>query len=169
LLGAWEGAVAGDRDRVAEVFGKSYAEVEAVLESWTRASDPLVRRDRDIWRTVTREEAWRWLSPYLNSNVFERFGSAAKAVLSELDPKYDRDSTEWYLANPNGAVPLHSRRLHKGMAETLCLLALRTEEGDAADAAKAVVWRTIRDVLARANDWRLWASIGSQVWRVEAV
>ena len=159
LIGAWDANQPSDRERVAAVFGKPYEEVEATLNPWRYANEPLVRRDKDIWRVVAREEAWRWLSSRLGKSDFERFTAAATQVLSEINPRYDLPAGERFYSNLHDATPAHSRTLHKAIAETLCLLALRTDESDVAGNAKNTVRRVVTELLAGASDWRLWVSL----------
>lgn len=159
LLGAWDAKTEGDREKVAAIFGRSYEEVEALLDPWTQSNDPLVRRSESRWRVVVREDAWRWLLPFLKPNHYERFREVAVQVLGELNPRYDLPSEQRLYANIYGAVPRHSHRLRRAIGETLCLLSLRPPQGDKVPDTAAVTRAVVSEVFKNAADWRLWASL----------
>ena len=175
LLGAWDSSCTADRTRVAAVFQMEYSAVESLLAPWAQANDPLVRcieyphsvktasgwvtTTEKRWRVVAREDAWRWLSPYLQRDHFDRFRDAAVAILGELNPRYDMPADQRLYANIHGAVPEHSHRLRRATGETLCLLSLRSATTSEATDPAAVAREIISEVFDSAADWRLWASL----------
>lgn len=159
LVGDWDGSSPRDRDRVAAIFGLSYLKVEALLVPWARANDPLVRRTGDRWRVAGRVDAWRWLAGNLTAEHCTRYAKVAEEVLGEINPRYGLRPDDRHFAAIRGAVPLHSRRLHRALAETLCFLSLRAVELSGRTKMPAVARGVIAKVLASAADWRLWASL----------
>jgi hypothetical protein len=129
------------------------------LRRWLYVNEPLVTCSQEIWRVVAREEAWRWLCHWLQKADFERFATAATLVLAEINPRYDLPSVRWFYSNLNGDIPAHSSTLHKAMAETLCLLALRTNESELSDRAKQTVREVVTGIFYSKSDWKLWASL----------
>jgi hypothetical protein len=159
LFGAWEGDCEEDQARIAEVFARSYAEVEAALRPWSETNDPLLRRDGQRWRVISREEAWRWLSLYLRTEQYRLFRRAAVSVLAELNPRYDLPVEQRIYAAIHGQEPRHSHRLRRAMAETLCLLSLRSPDTDEGRRAIGLARGIVTEIFAQADDWRLWASL----------
>ena len=160
LFGAWDANCEADRERITEVFAKPYAEVEDLLRPWTSSNHPLLKQTESHWRVLSREDAWRFLSPWLKAEHHVRFRSAATNVLRELNPRYDMPSAERIYAGIYKKEPRHSYRLRRGMAETLCLLANQAPDSEAGSQAAETVSAVVAQVLEQCEDWRLWASLG---------
>lgn len=160
LFGAWDADREADRERIAEVFGRPYAEVEERLRPWTLSNHPLLKRSGNHWRVLSREDAWRFLSPWLKDEHLSRFQVAATNVLRELNPRHDMPAQERIYAGIYKKEPKHSYRLRRGMAETLCLIALHGPDGEAGSQAGKTVSVVVAQVLEQYADWRLWASLG---------
>jgi hypothetical protein len=159
LFGAWDANCDADKTRIGEVFGQSYDEVETLLQPWATANHPLLRHVERNWRVISREDAWRWLSPHLRAEHYTRFRQAAVTVLAELNPRYDMPVDQRIFASIHKKEPQHSYRLRRAMAETLCLLGLRSPDTDAGARAVGLVRGIAGEIFAKADDWRLWASL----------
>ena len=160
LFGAWDANCEADRERITEVFAIPYAEVEDLLRPWTSSNHPLLKQTESHWRVLSREDAWRFLSPWLKAEHHVRFRSAATNVLRELNPRYDMPSAERIYAGIYKKEPRHSYRLRRGMAETLCLLAIHAPDSETGPQIAETVSAVVAQVLEQCEDWRLWASLG---------
>ncbi len=163
LIGSWDADVEGDRTRVEDIFRKPYAEVAELLGGWVKRNDPLMRRLGSTWGVINRQDAWRWLAPHLKGEDLARYHENAVSVLAEVDPRHNLPTDEQIFASIRGAVPNHSHRLRRSLGETLCLLALRPVDGAGAHAEESLARRTVQEVLARATNWKLWASFGESL------
>lgn len=159
LFGAWESNSESDRDRIAEVFARPYAEVENLIRPWLSANHPLLKETDGGWRVLSREDAWRFLSPLLREDHYRRFQAAATAVLQELNPRYDMPADKRIYAGIYKKQPRHSHRLRRATAETLCLLGIHAPDNDAGTRAGDAVRKVVEQVLENSGDWRLWASL----------
>ncbi len=159
LFGAWDANCEADQARIAEVFGQPYEEVELLLQPWAAANHPLLRHVERNWRVISREDAWRWLSPHLRREHYARFRQAAFTVLAELNPCYDMPADQRIYASIQHQEPQHSYRLRRAMAETLCLLGLRSPDTDESARAVGLVRSIVAEIFQRVEDWWLWASL----------
>ncbi len=159
LFGAWESESEADRDRIAEVFGRPYAEVENLIRPWLSANHPMVKEVQGEWRVLSREDAWRFLSPWLREEHYRRFQAVATAVLQELNPRYDMPADQRIYAGIYKKQPKHSHRLRRAMAETLCLLGIHAPDNGPGTKAGEPVRKVVEQVLENSGDWRLWASL----------
>lgn len=170
LFGAWDASSEGDRERIADVFGCPYDEVEKKLLPFLTSNDPLLRRHEKCWRVVYREEAWRWLCGHMSAEHYARFKTAATSVLCELNPRYELPEEERIYAGIRGAVPRHSHRLRRAVGESLCLLSLRSPEGPDGNRARDLARQIAGAVFKNSADWKLWASLDfALVFIAEAV
>lgn len=159
LFGAWNAKCEADTARISEVFGRPYEEVEKLLRPWITTNHPLVRQVDHNWRIISREDAWRWLSPHLRQDHHARFRQAAVTILAELNPRYDMPAKERIYAGIYKRAPIHSYRLRRATGETLCLLGLRPPTIEISARAIDLVRDIIGEVLAKSEDWKLWASL----------
>lgn len=164
LVGKWNGANPADRAAMEELLGKSYGEwIGGALDESMRPDTPLIQRN-EIWRVISRGEAWSALGPRLTNDDLNRFQSLALKVLGELDPVFDLPKETRYSASVHGKVLLHSRAIRDGVAESLALLgsrpaALRSCTRGKAEATAGIV---VRELLKNA-DWLTWASLNGQL------
>jgi hypothetical protein len=158
LVGSWDSKNTSDKEVVATLMGQSYEAVEALLRPWIKANDPLVRNNDGQWRVVGREDAWRWLAPFLTDTQISAFEDVALRVLSEINPRFDLPADQRVFAGMRGLVPTHSYRLRKAISESLCLISLRPAFSDGRG-SPAISQRIVSKVFDLEGDWRLWASL----------
>ena len=123
LAGTWSATNSNDFEKLSELAGTPYAELEQQLNRWALADDPPVRRVGNVWQIVSRQDAWALLSSFINESIIERFGQVTKEVLHELDPRFELPPEERWMANVHGKVTKHSGLLRHGLAEMLAMLA----------------------------------------------
>jgi hypothetical protein len=163
LVGQWEDDKPDDCSFVEALAGRKYAEVVTDYVGLSSQADAPLRKIGNRWRLVSHEETWELLSPYLTRDILERFRGIAVGALSESSPRYDLPPEERYLAGIKGKTLSYSDVIRAGLSRTFALMGSRPEHaGGCADTqglANYVVGRT----LERANDWRLWATLGSRL------
>ncbi|HEY3899577.1 MAG TPA: hypothetical protein VGM54_13235 [Chthoniobacter sp.] len=160
LVGRWFGENTLDRAAVEMLVGKSYGEwIELVRPETLRSDTPLTQRN-EIWKLISRGEAWDALGPQLTNDDLERFQKAALVVLAERDPRFELPPDDRLLASMRGKVLQHSPALRNGIAETLALLGSRPKsltsctEQKSESVARLVVRSLLKDA-----DWVTWATL----------
>lgn len=123
LAGEWNASNKDDCDKVAQLAGIPYDELDVQLDRWSKSSDPPIRLIDNIWQIVSRQDAWSLLSPFINSSVLDRFDQVAIEVLQEPDPSFEVPPKERLMANLHGKDVKHSGYLRYGLAEMLAMLA----------------------------------------------
>ena len=164
MLGKWKGDRPADREAIEILMGKSYGEwIEAARGESLRADTPLIQRN-EIWKVISRGEAWSALGPRVTNEDLDRFSIIALRVLGEVDPQLSIAKDERYIAFVQGKVLLHSESLREGLTESLALMATKAEALTFVSAGKAVVTahRVVRDLL-RSTSWQLWASLNAEM------
>ena len=160
VLGAWTDSREADRAAVESLAGNSYGEwIGRLRDAARRPGTPLVHH-AGRWRFVPRFEGWYALGPRLFDEHLDRLGDVVLAVLSERDPQFDLDKEARYAASIYGKELAHSRRLRRGLADTLSLLGShpRALTSCSLGKAEATAARTVRGLLDGA-DWTRWAAL----------
>jgi transcriptional regulator with XRE-family HTH domain len=164
LAGSWSESFQGDKDAVAELTGLTYDGLSRRATRWQRQSDPPLRRVGDTWYIVDREDAWSLLAPNLTDGDLERFDRLVATVLGATLPVTELPPDQQWQANFIGRKPEHSKALRDGLAETLAVMAARSDQVavgggmHGARMAGGIVSRLLE--AANADDTgRLWASL----------
>jgi hypothetical protein len=164
LLGGWVGANEADRKAVEMLVGKSYGEWIEVARAETLCPDTPLYQRNDIWRVISRAEAWSALGPRLSNDDLERLQRVALQVLGENDAQFDLPRDERQVAFMRTDSLAHSRKLRGALAETLALLGTKPgalthiSHGRAEGTARVVV----RELFEKA-DWKRWASLNHEM------
>ena len=164
LVGNWDEALEGDRNSIAALAGRPYAEVEADLVGYAQVSDPPVRRVGTTWLLASKEDAWRLLARFLTSQDMERFRQATCEVLATLDPALELPVEQRWQAGIRGHARPHSRLLREGLADTLALMATRPVNNwpGSSGSAQSYVNAIVSQLLRQANDdqsGKVWTSL----------
>jgi len=128
LAGAWKIDYEQDKEILAKLAGESYSDFELRLHRWVPEEDHPVRLIGAVWQLVSRQDAWHWLSPYVNSTFLGRFGEVLEEVLSETDPRFELPIEERWYSSAMGRSLKHSVVLRRGIAETVALLGAYGDE-----------------------------------------
>lgn len=124
LAGGWDEASEADKVKVSELAGKPYHEVVTELVRYVGDFDSPLRKVGSTWRVTSPPDAWLLLAPYLTAGEVERFEAVAHAVLGSVDPRFDMDPGDRWMASVHGVHPEYSELLRHGVGEVLILLAL---------------------------------------------
>jgi hypothetical protein len=161
LVGRWHDSNEADRDVIARIAGCEYSHVNEVLLRWANSSYPFVRRVGDVWLVVSKQDSWLLLSRFLTSDDLSRFEHIALEVLGRTDPKYDLNIEQRRVASFFGKLLPHSGHLRAGIAETLALMAARSDLAPLADASTGQDWadRIVYNVFRSVTSWQHWATL----------
>jgi hypothetical protein len=161
LAGRWDESSEGDVEVVSALAGVPYPQFREVLFGNAFQPDAPVKRIGEVWLATSRKDSWSVLSGYVTRPELDRLVVAAKAVLGEVDPRFDLPPDQQFAAAVYGKVLSHSTQLREGLAETVAMLGAY---GGVNDQATGQQWACliVRDILA-SKDWRLWASLAGQL------
>jgi hypothetical protein len=164
LLGGWVGANEADRKAIEILVGKSYGEwIEAARAETLCPDTPLYQRN-DVWRVISRAEAWGALGPRLSNDDLERLQHVALQVLGDKDAQFDLSLDERQVAFMRTDSLAHSRRFRAALAESLALLGSKpsaltfVSHGRAEGTARVIVRK-----LLEGADWKRWASLNDEM------
>lgn len=170
LAGGWCDANEKDRDALAKLAQSSYEAVNDSVVRWANESDPPLRRVSNSWLVASREDSWLLLARYLSPRYLENFENVALEVLGRMDSTFELSPDErWrarFMATLLSEDVSHSGMLREGIAETLAIMAARSETTRWADeiTGQERVNRIVGVLLRRANEnWQLWASVAHQL------
>jgi hypothetical protein len=160
MLGMWDGKNPNDIAQIESFLGKPYGEwIETIRDDALRHDTPL-NQVNEKWRIVPRAEAWTALGPRITDQDLHRFELIAKAVLRDVDKKFDLPASSHFTSQLSGPSLTYSAQLREGLAETLALLGSRPGSlsncsPNRAEHTAAIV---VREVLLNAS-WKVWASL----------
>jgi hypothetical protein len=166
LAGKWIDSNPPDQEIIAKLARTSYEEVNKILSRWANESDSPVRRIGNTWFLVSKEDAWDLLAKFLTREDLNNFEGAFLPVFNDVDPSLELPIDDRWQANILGKVLSYSNYLREGLAETLAIMAARSDSTAWLDAntgqerANWIVWK----LLDCANkNWQLWASLVGQL------
>ena len=162
-MGQWEDDKPGDRIIVETIARRPYDEVVSDYIVISGAPDTPLRKIGTRWRLISHEEAWELLSSYLTRDDLNRFRDVAVRTFAEASPRFDLPLDERYLANIRGKTLSHSEVVRAGLSRTLGLMGSRPEHTEAGADTQALANHIVDRILEQANDWRLWATLGSEL------
>ncbi len=162
LAGTWNDSMEGDQKVLATLSRQPYDALNRVLARWANESDPPLRGVENTWLIVSKEDAWSLLARFLTREDLDALAAAVGTVLSTLDPAFDMVPEQRWMAGVLIGPGKYSGLLREGLADTLALMAARSETTTLLDGSSGQerANRTVRRLLGPANaDWRLWASL----------
>ena len=164
LVGRFSEGSEGDRSVVAAALGVDFDAAVEELAGYAAVEDPLVVRLGASVAVVSGFDAWLLVRGQMRREDLEAFRAAAVTVLTEVDPAYELERSERWLAGVRGKVRAYSGDLRQGLATTLALLGGHGDATVPATSLTAANWAgwVVREILARANadaSGALWASL----------
>jgi hypothetical protein len=128
LAGSWDAERLADQEVIAELAERPYQDVERSLARWADAPDPPVRRVGRIWTLVSKEDAWRLLSPRLTPPDLAQFRTVLLQALGIPDPAFELPPEDRWRANVLGYEHPVSAQLREGLTDTLAIMGARSGE-----------------------------------------
>ncbi len=164
LVGKWYGKNTRDIATIEELLGKGYGEwIETLRTDTLRSDSPLIQTD-EMWRFVSRGEAWSALGKHITDDDLDHLKATAISILEERDPQFDLPKDERFMANARGKELGHSDLIRNGITETLALIGSRSEALSFCSHNKAedTAILAVRSLLNEAS-WDRWASLNSHL------
>ena len=157
LAGGWDEASEADKAKVSELAGKPYDQVVAELVPYVGEFDSPLRKVGSTWRVASPPDAWLLLAPYLTAGEVERFEAIADAVLGSVDPRFEMDPSDRWMASVHGVHPDYSELLRHGVGEVLILLALWGDKVRTVPNAHRRADAIVGNLLRNADQRRWWS------------
>lgn len=161
LVGGWS-----ESEEDLKILTKvSGSKIDKLLETYQALSlkpDSPIRKVGRKWELVSHDESWEQLYPLLTETQIKNFSDVAIQVLGTISPEYDLKTEERFYAGIKGKVQPYGSQLRDGIAETLALMG-STTDGSNADMLNAYTKRTVKEIFKKSSDWRLWATLSSQL------
>jgi hypothetical protein len=158
----WEENNKDDRKAIASLAGMDYESLEKVITELSKQSDPPIRLLGNVWQVISKIDMWHIIAPRLSKLQLERLGIVAKQLITDIDPSFDLEPEERYMASIKGAIPLYSSRLKQGVADSLALLAAYGDnyliETNWKPSDYVRIW--VRQIFETSKDAKTWYSIG---------
>jgi len=163
LLGSWQESSEQDKSIVKELLDKDFSDWMEKLRESIRDPESPIEIINGTWKVKgkSRLAMWKAIGESIFDDHLDKFQPCAIKVLSELDPKFGRQSTEEsFIAGLYNGTPNYSKNLKKGIAQTLALLGNKHEflNHCSRDKAQSTVYFVITTVFQNAG-WTLWASL----------
>jgi transcriptional regulator with XRE-family HTH domain len=161
LAGGWDDASEADKAKMSELAGEPYDHVVGALAPYVGDFDSPLRKIGSTWRVASPPDAWLLLASCLTAVDIGRFEAVAHDVLGSVDPRYDMEPGERWMASVHGVHPDYSELLRHGVGEVLILLALWGDKVrtvvDAHRRADAIVGKLLQNA-----DQRRWWSLARE-------
>lgn len=168
LAGSWSSSDGfADRDVLAGLIGRDWAEVERFAAETSRSGDPLLHRSGTRWQLADPQDAWAALVNALTDETLTRWHDVAVAVLTERDPLLEVPPQDRFIAKIRGVRRAHSDEFRQGIAKGAALLGADEDtrlvyRHTAEEHALALVY----EVLEQCNDdasGLLWQSVAEEL------
>lgn len=159
----WNADNDNDKRAMASLAGLEYQEFEKGIVELSKEPDPPVRLVGNVWQVISKVDMWLQVAPRIAKPHLDRLGTVIKIVLTDLDPSFDLQPDERYMAGIKGAIPLYSRYIKSGLADSLALLS--TYGDDYADQvgtekpSDLVRW-WVRGIFEVSVNAKVWYSLG---------
>ena len=157
LAGGWDERSDSDKEIVGRLANTSYDQVVADLARFASAVDSPLRKVGTAWKIASPQDAWFLLARHLSPADIERFETAAVEVLGAIDPRYDVDPEERWMAETRGIRPQYSGYLRHGLGEVLILLSLFGDRAQSVPAARRHAEFVVHRLLEGASRQRWWS------------
>ncbi len=160
LVGAWDDSNQADQEIVARLAGHRYHDVVSIATQWLNQTDPPIMRIQSTWSLVSREDSWFLLAPVaLTAHDLNHFEEIALEVLGADDPKLELPIEQRWQAVLYGKRPTFSSDLRTGVAETLALLAAKSNGLKDKNLQPVLRARSIVRKLLEKSPWTTWSSL----------
>ena len=163
LSGQWDESKDGDKQIMAELTASSYEAVERQAIALVSSIDSPIEHVGTQWRLISPEESWQLAAPRLTKSDIDRFTDIATRVLSTLDPQFELEPDQRYVANIVGKESTYSETLVSGISRALALLGVYPEVVSNVPRVEDVAFMVISKILGECKGWTTWATLSSHL------
>jgi len=125
---AWYNNNEHDRKAMEALSGINYSEFEKEIISLSKISDPPIRKVGELWQVIAKIDFWLLIASQLADIYLEKLGAIVPVVLADENPAYDLPANQRYMASVLRAIPKYSPFLKQGIADSLALLSVFSDQ-----------------------------------------
>jgi len=165
LFGNWNGSYEGDRKIISDFVKKPYENwIQEITNACLKCPQIQIYEENNIWRVTRKLEIWDLIRERVRAEQIQQFCKQAVQILQEIDPKYDLEPNERYMAAVLTRSPTYSSTLREGMTDTLAFLAsdlCQKNSGLDID-VQSIIQMSVREILSTPN-WKLYATLDHSI------
>lgn len=164
LIGKWNESNVEDVALLEGMVEEEYKEWVSKLHAIRIAAPELFSYKNKVWKLNSRvDQVIRFSTVFLDEHI-TAFIESAKLVLDEVNPKFDLDNNQQYVASLFGKNFKYSEQVRSGIAEGLALFSSNEEEFSSCSSniIKGQVSSCVNGLLIDC-DWKQWASLNSHL------
>ena len=162
LLGSWDLNSQDDIGRLSDLLQHDVTKWSKLFPVFFMNESGPVRCRTGICEVKHRLGFWAAVGSRISDKNLDLFKKTAMIILAERDPKLDLSPNTRFADSCSKKGFKHSQALRKGVADTLALLACRSEHLNQCTRGKpkAIAAEVVHGLLYDAN-WETWASLGT--------
>ena len=160
LVGSWNENSPPDKSIISQLACMEYDKWIPKLREVLQFPDCPVSYKDGIWSIRDRQKLWLTLGSRIFDEELDILNKCSVIVLNERDPKFELPKEKRFAASIYKKELKYSKRLRKGLAESLALLGCQSEGLKYCSLNKPYLTSllSIRDIF-KDDDWVLWASL----------
>ncbi len=159
LVGRWDESKEQDKNIVASFAGVSYESYIMKLKKWQLSTDPPIIKIGTFWRLSSPLDSWTNAAKYLTAHNFETLKNIFLTVLSEIDPAFELEADQRYMASFYGKTRIYSDKLREGLIQSLILISVFGENIKDLPTDSGFWVDSIVSELLNKEDLQFWRSI----------
>ena len=160
----WNENFDSDKQIVAKIANTTYEEYIKNLSKWLYSQDSPIIKIGSTWRLSSPFDAWTNASTYLTKADFEMLANTTIEVLSEINPAFELEPDQRYMASFFGKTREYSDWLREGVVQSLILTSILGCELNFDLPTKANIW--VDNIIAeflKSEDPIVWKSFESKL------
>lgn len=159
----WNSTNDNDKDILSALSGMDYDLLEKQLDKLSTYSDAPIRRVGTVWQVISKIDFWLNIRSLMSVPHIDRLGNICGKVLGDIDPSYNLDPDERWMASVKSNTPKYSGLLKRDIADTLALLSTYSDDyasqlGGVSVKNKIEAW--LSQLFKENNTTEFWYSLG---------
>lgn len=160
----WNENFESDKQIIAKIADTTYEDYIKRLSKWLYTSDSPIIKIGNTWRLSSPFDAWTNASMYLTKADFEMLANTTIEVLSEINPAFELEADQRYMASFLGKTREYSGWLREGVVQSLILTSILGYELNFDLPLKANLWvDNIVSEFIKTEDPIVWKSFESKL------
>lgn len=162
VVGRWDENFENDKRIISRIASDTYENYIKRLSRWIHTHDSPIVKIGSTWYLTSPLDAWSNASINLTRGHFDSLKSAALDVLAEINPAFELEPEQRYMASIYGKNWKFSEMIREGLVQSLILTSVFGDKLQFDLPVKAEIWiDTIIAILLSTNNPSLWKSIDS--------
>ena len=162
LIGGWDESIDGDCSIIESLSGMAFQDWQGTIRGMWRNLKrmSILEQHNRKWSVTDRLTLWKSKGDLLSDDLLDDFRELAVRVLLESDPELALPKEQRFAANVYGQSRVYSKKMRKGVAETLALMGAYPDALETCSKGKpeSVAYAVVDELLGKA-DSEHWASL----------